>query len=41
MGEEKRPWPQVGNQDYGNAAVVIIGSGLAGMHTSVLHWSYR
>ncbi|KAF2100775.1 FAD/NAD(P)-binding domain-containing protein [Rhizodiscina lignyota] len=32
---EKRPWPQVENKDFGDAAVVIIGAGIAGMCTAI------
>jgi len=32
-----KPWPQVpvGNKDYGNAAVVIIGAGISGLCTAI------
>lgn len=34
---ESKPWPQVpvGNKDHTDAAVVIIGAGISGMHS---HW---
>jgi hypothetical protein len=37
MGAGTQPWPQVpvGNKDHTSAAVVIIGAGISGMHSSL------